>query len=529
MRRRRYAAGLLMACTLPLWAPAQAAVPDWAADELALIETVREWVAAASERQRDVPFGRAASDEANFMASWFGYYHLTGDLLVVETAEALFDSFARWLKTEGHLGYYAEQEAHHGTEPFVFFPTRLYQLGLRRDELTAIYQQVAEHCGNWSDGVPDWYDWDRHLFRSYHLGTKVVRPEAAANHPDHFRFLQILLAAHRMTGEARYLDLACDYADHWARAILDADDGFPPLLPADGAEAGHAHVRGARAAQQAGDIAMQIEWHVAGGSLDTFLDLYRLRPRPAFAQVVKRALPVLLDVACQQWGHPAAALIGKYRDFVGDRSLDDGIRRRLANVSENATDEIRGVRLPGPRMHPMGIGQRFDMVVWEYRQPDGRWVRDSGLSPPALVLLYRLTGDRRHAALAMRKAAQRMRWAVANLSDGREHADAGWCIAAVAGGHGRDYGWGEVTGALYPAALGSWNYAGEDLVRVRYAHGGRVGLPPGVAALYEPGRRPRAVLVNTSDDPARCEVAFDGGPARPADLPPQQTRIVSAR
>ena len=498
-------------------------IPDWATYQLELVDVTRHWVAAAAQRQAHIPFGKAATDEANFMVSWFGYYHLTGDPLVPQTAEALFDSFHKWAETEAYRGYYARQEAHHGTEPFIFFPTRLYQLGRRPEAIQAMFRQVADHCGNWSEGVPDWYDWHRHVFRSYYLGTKAVRAEdAPANHPDHFRFLQIALAAYRMTGEQRYLDLAHDYVGEWARHILAKEDGFVVVMPEDLLRGDHAHVERARQVQESGDIPMQVEWHLAGGGLDTFLDLYRLSPRPQYAEVVKRAVPVLLEAACEQWGRPAAAIIGKYRDFTGDRSMDGAIQRKLLSVSENVSESIRGVRLPGPKVHPMGIGQRHDMVIWEYQQADGTWERDGGLPPAALVLLHRLTGDRKHAALAMRKATQRMRWAVENLKDGREHADAGWCIAAVAGGHGRDYAWGELTSALYPAALGSWSFCGEDLLGVAYSHERGPGLPRGVAALFEPRRRPSVVLVNTADAPAELQVTF-------ADCAPQTVRLAAGQ
>ncbi|MFQ6131727.1 MAG: hypothetical protein ACE5R4_06800 [Armatimonadota bacterium] len=504
-------------------------IPEWAKQQVELVGVVREWVAGASERQREVAFGRAATDEANFMFTWLGYYQLTGDERALETAERLFDGFRQWLGTEGHLGYYPQQEAHHGTEPFLFFPTRLYQLGRRTETIRAMYRQVADHCGNWSEGVPDWYDWDRHVFRSYYLGTRTVRADdAPANQPDHFRFVQIALAAHRMTGEQRYLDLANDYVGHWARAILAAERGFRVILPADADISDHHHLTSARQAEQSGDVEAQLEWHLAGGALDTFLDLYRLSPQPEYAEVFRRALPVLLATAREQWGHPAAALIGKYRDFTGDRSFDGQIRRELESVTENVSNQIRGVRPAGPRRHPMGIAQRFDMVIWEYRQPDGTWARDTGLSPGALVLLYRLTGDRRHLALAMKKARQRMAWAVANLKDGREHADAGWCIAAVAGGHGRNYAWGELSSALYPVALGSWNFCGEDLVRVTYAHDGRPGLPEGVAALYEPADPPRVVLVNTSAAPTTLTVAFPDETPHTVTLEPGEELSVAA-
>ncbi|MGD8238191.1 MAG: hypothetical protein PVH68_06555, partial [Armatimonadota bacterium] len=243
----------------------------------------------------------------------------------------------------------------------------------------------------------------------------------------------------------------------------------------------------------------------------------------------------LLAAAKQQWGRPAAAIIGKYRDFTGDHSLDDTIRRGLESVSENVSESIRGVRPPGgpqvltgPKLHPMGIGRRHDMVIWEYEQEDGTWRRDSGLSPAALVLLYRLTGDREHVALVMEKAAQRMRWALANLEDGREHADAGWCIAAIAGGHGRDYAWGELTGALFPAALGSWNFCGEDLLGVSYSHDGEPGLPPGVAALFEAAEPASVVLVNTSDPPAELAVAFADHGAQTVKLAPGEEKRVGA-
>ena len=39
----------------------------------------------------------------------------------------------------------------------------------------ASVEDFAHHLGNWVDGVPDWYDWKTHNFRSTWLGTREIR------------------------------------------------------------------------------------------------------------------------------------------------------------------------------------------------------------------------------------------------------------------------------------------------------------------------------------------------------------------
>ena len=33
---------------------------------------------------------------------------------------------------------------------------------------------AAHHIGNWVDGIPEWYDYERDCFHSYHIGTRTV-------------------------------------------------------------------------------------------------------------------------------------------------------------------------------------------------------------------------------------------------------------------------------------------------------------------------------------------------------------------
>src|SRR5262249_46327971 len=146
---------------------------------------------------------RGGEDEANYALAWFPHYLVTGSAAVRAHFETLRDQLAAWVASDCLHGYERVAEAHHGTEPFLLFLPPF--LGLFPDDAkaAAILADAAEHIGNWVEGIPPWYDYDRDAFRSYHLGTVRVSDDPAyANElAEHFRFLHIALAARRVTGE----------------------------------------------------------------------------------------------------------------------------------------------------------------------------------------------------------------------------------------------------------------------------------------------------------------------------------------
>ena len=142
-------------------------------------------------------------DEANYALTWFPHYLVTGNEKIVERFKTLLDDLEIWVDLECFHGYEAEAEAHHGTEPFLLFLPRYLSM-FPKDELARVLlEDAAHHIGNWVEEVPDWYDYERDVIRSYQIGTKVVGEEArfACEVAEHFRFIHIALYAHRALEE----------------------------------------------------------------------------------------------------------------------------------------------------------------------------------------------------------------------------------------------------------------------------------------------------------------------------------------
>jgi hypothetical protein len=131
-------------------------------------------------------------------------------------------------------------EVHHQIETFVYFQLALfYSKGPGWEMALESIEDVAHHMGNWESGVPDWYNWDTHRFVSMYLGTREVRNFAPYDYQEanHFRFIDVLIAAYVGSGKQRYMELLCDYADTWCEHIeRSAEAGLPircQILPGE--------------------------------------------------------------------------------------------------------------------------------------------------------------------------------------------------------------------------------------------------------------------------------------------------------
>ncbi len=136
----------------------------------------------------------------------------------------------RYVDENYRHGYPDECEVHHDTETFLYFQIPLFHLGGGgSDEVLRSICTVADHCGNWTPGVPSWYDWADHGFVSTWLGTKTVRdrPPFDYQEANHFRLIDLCTTAFVGTQEARYLKLAEDYASRWCEHIEAFSSGTP--------------------------------------------------------------------------------------------------------------------------------------------------------------------------------------------------------------------------------------------------------------------------------------------------------------
>ncbi len=550
--------------------------PAWADAFFAARDEMRRWISDALKRHGDVPFA-GIHDEGSFIASWFGFHQIFGAPEVLEFARFLRDGFAAWARQHMHHGFYREGEAHHQTEIFTCFLARLWQVA-PDDATAELIVDAAHHIGNWVEGIPAWYNWDAHRFLSWRIGTERVGSGASSGYqvPDHFRLIQMALVAHRITGEQRYLDLSAAYAARWTRAILEAPSGgLPTVLYSGDSEADRDEVLRAVGAHHRGDSPLdRVEPHVPAGTIDVLLDLYALTGDEACALAARRLCEALLPALADPYSNPPGALLNRYRVATGDGSLDRDIHERLtagieeqlaaldgmlhflaktrmsgyalaagrlyAALADNpfAADRLEdraeryrelvgerprmGARVETPvmvietlsRKPVAGIGKRSDMVRWGWENELGALRPTSSPPPPSLMLAWQLTGDDALATGALRLIAERMALARSALRDGRTHGCAGSTIGAVASGHGRDGGYGNVTGALLPLAAGMLRDLAQErpTVRFRRPDGGE-HLPAQVASLVR--LRPRADaqvwLHNDGDASLTLDVAGPAG------------------
>ena len=189
---------------------------------------------------RQHPPWTGGHDEAKFLRLFFTYYQITGDNRVKEFLYFMRDGFLTWARRNFHHGYWPRGEIHHHMETFDQWLCYYWRLGGDVDADVHIIEDAAHHLGNWVKGVPEWYDWDRHAFRSWWLGTKVVEAPGpyAYDYYQHVRCILLAREAYAATGDPRYIELITDWLDGWSRLILDTDNATPVVrLPLEDPDA----------------------------------------------------------------------------------------------------------------------------------------------------------------------------------------------------------------------------------------------------------------------------------------------------
>jgi len=439
-------------------------------------------------------------DEANYALAWFPHYLVTGSEGVKTHFEYLRDMLAGWVERDCLHGYEPEAEAHHGTEPFLLFLPRYLGLFDQDKKAAHLLDDAAEHIGNWVDGIPDWYDWDRDRFYGYYIGTRTVGGDAAydVELAEHFRFIHIALAAHRVTGQDRYLDWALRYGRRRAQMIVDIPNGPLPVVWGPEGEPiwhGTAKAEQQKAAQGnhhvAGDPLIGVEVLLASGAIYALGDLFLVSGDAIFQQAAKRIADPLVDELLDPYADPGAAAISYYRQTFNDPSLDDAIGAKVQKMPAPQEGELAMVFPQVRKREWPGVGKRNDMTYW------GTWGADGSVTPTvepctaAWTLAYQLTGKPIYAERAFHQAATKLTMARRALRGGREHADMGSAICSAAAGHGRNWGIGAVTGCYGPLLLGTREVKGKVTPLLEVKHEGGCGLPEGVMSLVQSDTRAR--------------------------------------
>ena len=475
-------------------------------------------------------------DEANYSLAWFPHYLVTGSEAVKTHFEYLRDLLAGWVEREGLHGYESEAEAHHGTEPFLLFLPR--HLGLFPDDAKArnLLEDAAHHIGNWVPEIPDWYDWERDRFCGFRIATRTVdrNPEAVVELAEHFRFLHIALAAHRVLGEDKYLDWSLRYGRRRAKMLVELPEGPLPLMwgpdeePLWEGDMTEAQERvSAKTMHVPGDPLMGLEVLLASGAIYALGDLFLASGDPLFQEAARRIAEPLVPELHDPYGDPAAAALQYYLQTFGDRSLDEGVRKQVEDMPSEEEGELMMMFPGNPRRVLPGVGKRADMIWWGILE-DAATRQVRGVREPStavLTLAYHVTGDPDFARRALKQAVSRLKMARRVLRGGREHADMGGAVCSVAAGHGRNWGWGAVTGCYGPLVLGTREVQGavQPTVEVR-RRDGEPGLPEEILSLVTPAgpAEPDVRFYNGGDAEVGFEWRPEGGDWRKTSIAPGQ-------
>ena len=470
---------------------------------LRLRKEMEAWI--DQSRRMDPPSRHGGGeDEANYALAWFPHYLVTGSESVREHFGELLKQLGGWVERECHHGYEKEAEAHHGTEPFLLFLPRY--LGLFPDDKKAavLLEDAAHHIGNWVDEVPDWYDWDNDHFIGYRIGSVDVANDerTSVELAEHFRFLHIALAAHRVTGEDRYYDWALQYGRKRAERILAVEGDRLPLMwthdhkPVFQEEllsdqkymgAGNHHIPG--------DPLVGVEVMLASGAIYALGDLFRESGEDVFQAAAKRIAEPLIGELLDPYSDPGAAALLYYRWTFKDDSLDAQIEKQIGKLPDEEAGDLT-MMFPEVRKRVVpGVGKRMDMTYWGVWQKDGAAAQTQEPSTSALSLAYHLTGDLDYARRAFKQAERKLSMARRVLRGGREHADMGGGVCSTAAGHGRNWGWGAVTGCYGPLMLGTREINGAVNPAVRIEADGQMNLPEDVLTLVRPDNKGQAEVV----------------------------------
>ena len=476
---------------------------------------------------------QGGEDEANYSLSWFPHYLVTGEESILERFRSLLADLAGWVETSCEHGYEPEAEAHHGTEPFLLFLPRYCGVCPEDQGAGQILEDAAHHIGNWVPEIPDWYDYGRDVFHSYHIGTRLVGEDPLFRYElaEHLRFVHIALSACRVTGDERYLEWALRYGRCRAERLLQAGDRRVPLLwdqegrglQWEDLSTREQNSMAANSHHMEGDPLAGTENLLASGAIQALGDLFLLSGDEIFRSAARRVVEPLVDELLDPFADPAAVALSHYRWTFADTSLDESMLRVLDRMPPESSaewtmmfPEVRTRREPG-------VGKRTDMVYW------GEWSDDGSVRPlrepctATLALGFQLTGDVALARRGLAGASRKLTMARRVLRSGREHSDMGGAICSVAAGHGRNWGAGAVTGCYGPLILGTRELCGKvaALIHARDADG-RDRLPEeilclvrppvggdGEVTLYNGGEREVAMSWRSAEDPLDQVAADD--------------------
>lgn len=416
------------------------------------LEDVKTWANACVERYSDQP-PTDGHDQLTYTTGWEPYIEVSRDEHVLQfLASARDEAASRFACTDKwRHGYWRMQEAHHGTEHFEIFLGFMLRIDPGNPDTVRQLVDAAEHLGNWSPDVPEWFDYSTGLFRSLHFGADGIRADKhELNMPDHLRCANLLMLAYDATHESKYLELAESYSRSWASAICDQDSRLPIGLTRDGVIydlPGQQEKTYRSVAGMAGVLDTDMERAeniLASGGIQLFVRQWQETHQEVFLHAAKRLLMVLSGALSDVDAGPVADAIRIFRRATGRHDFDRCVTQAVAELSPFDVCSI-AIELPQIlKRRPPGVGKRADMPTW---YEDGCPRRHD---PILLSLAAEIQDDHRLATRAVDLARAYFALSVKLLPDGRDHGCAARTVSAVARGHGRNNHAGMTTAVLLP-------------------------------------------------------------------------------
>lgn len=403
-------------------------------------------------------------DQATYTTGWEPWLHATRDPAALAFLAKLRDDIRDHYAHSGRWqhGYWAMQEAHHGTEHFELFLGLLARVLPDDPETARQLDDAAEHMGNWSADVPAWFDWEQRRFHSLFFGADGVRtePGMAINSPDHLRCVNICLLAEEFNARTRrgkgarqstpYGKLAVAYAGEWADAIL-AEERLPLALTPTGVlydfdgtdETVYRSFMG-----EVSGLASPVdraENFLGSDAINTFLRLWRTTNDSRFRQATERLLDLLVTQLDDPDAGAAADGVRAWRRWTSDSRYDAPLRAAARKGDPFAVAELSLDTDYSLGHRPSGVGKRSDMPRWlENGAPRGH-------NPITLLAAAEISGDNALATVAVDLARAHFLLARRAFPDGRDHGCAARTVSAIARGHGRENHAGMTTAVLGPA------------------------------------------------------------------------------
>ncbi len=504
-------------------------IPRWAEGQFKLREAMRGWIKASVDRWKHTPWS-GGHDEGIFTRTWPAYYLLTGDRTAYDFLDTLVNEFIDCPLVEACTCFLSERDAAeyppdqrrrppfhgypadqacfvHAPENYAWFLTHVAHINPSPKVRQAL-EDCAEHVGNWCSETEPWYDWQEHRFRSSIFGTLRVR-----DYPPYdfetialVRVMVIASNAYYVTQDQKYLDVCTDWADKWARIVLecDAEQGFPvALFPCPDSQIETLY----------GDIGKRLsgrtKFNYELGNL--LLDLYYYTRKESYAQAVHKMLNTDQDWSAPAQGLPriSSILAAKYRSVTSDKSLDSRITeaadRMLADESDNRPAIVIMNKSTEQFLNTPGL-----VYVQVYK--DGRILLDNR-NTAILTTAFMVTQETRYLEYAMDLAVNRF-YDSHYIWDGRELG----CRGSWQGRNG--VAMHNVMAPMMCSAMGGFGMLeGErPWFEVRYIQNdGSPGLPDNVAALFLPsGPNQRVVrFYNRGDVPEQIRVIPDNMQVEP--------------